>query len=430
MKVKLIIFLALLLSAPPGHAQFLKKLKKRVKHAAEETVIRKSEQKTSETIDDALEEPFKKDKNQDAEPSVDEPTTEVSTTNDDTEPSTSNDTQATASNDPEPQLWSKYNFVPGDKIIFYDDLSDEESGEFPARWDLLNGTAENASLDGENVINIGHKAIITPLMDEEKYLPEVFTLEFDAYFKRKHGPGYQSYYIRLWPGSNNRFFHGADKKDFCESIKVNQHGASMYCYQKSNGKRLESFDNSRDEKEGVWRHVAIAFNKRSLKVFLDEQRVINSPNLGFRPEAFSIGTFRVYEEPCLIKNIRIAEGGKKLYDRVMEEGKFVTRGILFDVNSANIKPESGGVLAEVAKMMKEHTDLSFRIEGHTDSDGADDYNQKLSSQRAESVKEALVELGVESSRFETVGMGESVPVDNNATAEGKANNRRVEFVKL
>lgn len=114
----------------------------------------------------------------------------------------------------------------------------------------------------------------------------------------------------------------------------------------------------------------------------------------------------------------------------MADGKFVTRGILFDVNKATIKPESMGVLNTVAKMMKEHTDLNFRIEGHTDSDGPDDYNLQLSEKRAAAVKEALIGIGVDASRMETKGIGEGVPVSDNRSPEGKANNRRVEFIKI
>ena len=126
----------------------------------------------------------------------------------------------------------------------------------------------------------------------------------------------------------------------------------------------------------------------------------------------------------------MAEGGKKLYDRVIADGKFVTRGILFDVNQAAIKPESMGVINEVARMMKEHQDLNFSIEGHTDSDGAEDYNLDLSSRRADEVKAVLVDLGISVSRLQTKGWGEGVPVTDNTTPEGKANNRRVEFVKI
>jgi len=131
-----------------------------------------------------------------------------------------------------------------------------------------------------------------------------------------------------------------------------------------------------------------------------------------------------------IKNIRIAKGGKKLYDRIVSEGKFVTRGILFDVNKASIKPTSYGVINKIAKIMQQHDDLNFSIEGHTDSDGEATYNQELSLKRANAVKKALIQAGIAQDRLETKGMGESVPLNNNASAEAKANNRRVEFVKL
>jgi outer membrane protein OmpA-like peptidoglycan-associated protein len=131
-----------------------------------------------------------------------------------------------------------------------------------------------------------------------------------------------------------------------------------------------------------------------------------------------------------IKNIKIAEGGKMLYDRVLTEGKIVTRGILFDANKSSIKLESSGVINEIAKMMQEHPDLKFRIEGHTDSDGTETHNNQLSEQRANAVKQALMNLNIDASRMTIKGMGESVPVSDNNTPEVKANNWRVEFVKI
>ena len=121
---------------------------------------------------------------------------------------------------------------------------------------------------------------------------------------------------------------------------------------------------------------------------------------------------------------------KKLYDRVMSEGKFVTRGILFDVNKSTIKGESMGTINEIVKLMKDHSDLKFRIEGHTDSDGDESYNQKLSEERAAAVKNMLVQSGINASRLDSKGYGEGKPINENSTTEGKANNRRVEFVKL
>ena len=83
------------------------------------------------------------------------------------------------------KAWSKYDFVPGDEIIFVDDLTGEENGEFPSRWDLHRGNVEIAVYGGENVINFAtvQSCDIVPLMTQEgDYLPEQFTLEFDAYF--------------------------------------------------------------------------------------------------------------------------------------------------------------------------------------------------------------------------------------------------------
>jgi len=89
-----------------------------------------------------------------------------------------------------------------------------------------------------------------------------------------------------------------------------------------------------------------------------------------------------------------------------------------------------GVINKIVKLMKKHPDLKFRIEGHTDSDGENSFNKKLSEERAKAVKILLVESGIDASRFESKGFGESKPVDSNTTPEGKANNRRVEFIKI
>ena len=99
------------------------------------------------------------------------------------------------------KLWSKYDFVPGDKIIFEDDLESEESGEFPSRWDLISGTAQNASLGEDNVIQFVHKnTLVTPLMKKKDFLPDVFTIEFDVFFEELATRRTQEYQIRFFDG--------------------------------------------------------------------------------------------------------------------------------------------------------------------------------------------------------------------------------------
>ena len=414
-----------------SNAQFLKKLGKRAEKAAERAVLRKTDQKVTKETEKAMDTILngkKKTKRKKR--------TETKEQQEDQEsPSTNNNTPE--SNTPQetgPKVWSAYNFVPGDEVIFFDDLKDEENGEFPSRWDIIKGNAENAALVGENIIQFGKTGIIMPLMETDDYLPEVFTLEFDAYFDVKKYSYRTSYYLDLGKGNHGYYYFGENNKDWVIPIRINKDGIRFSMDIKGTRKNFSDAKNElKDLGNGAWRHIAVAFNKRSLKMFIDEHRVLNIPNLGFKPKMFSIGYNNDWtgdDEIRAIKNIRLAKGGKKLYNRVMEEGKFVTRGILFDVNSATIKPESGGVLKEVAAMMQDHPDLNFRIEGHTDSDGDDEYNLSLSAERANAVKLVLVEMGISENRLDTEGKGEAVPVSDNTTPEGKANNRRVEFVKL
>jgi outer membrane protein OmpA-like peptidoglycan-associated protein len=102
--------------------------------------------------------------------------------------------------------------------------------------------------------------------------------------------------------------------------------------------------------------------------------------------------------------------------------------VLFDVDRATLKPGAREKLARVAGILASHPDLHIEIEGHTDSTGSDDYNQRLSERRAESVRAYLVEQHVAPAVVGTAGFGESRPVATNGTAAGRQQNRRVELV--
>ncbi len=117
--------------------------------------------------------------------------------------------------------------------------------------------------------------------------------------------------------------------------------------------------------------------------------------------------------------------------KLIEEGKFSTTGILFDVAAATIKPESNGVLKELAEVLKSNPGIKVKIIGHTDSDGSDAANLDLSKRRAEAVKAALANnWRIDAASMETDGKGEATPEGDNKTKEGKAQYRRVEFIKL
>ena len=112
-----------------------------------------------------------------------------------------------------------------------------------------------------------------------------------------------------------------------------------------------------------------------------------------------------------------------------DTGKTIVHGIYFDTASATIKPESEPALVEMVKLLNGSPALKVYVVGHTDSVGTLESNLKLSSNRAASVVKAITERGIAESRLKSAGVGPYSPVSSNDTDEGKAKNRRVEFVK-
>ncbi|MBQ8839031.1 MAG: OmpA family protein, partial [Bacteroidales bacterium] len=178
-----------------------------------------------------------------------------------------------------------------------------------------------------------------------------------------------------------------------------------------------------------WNHVAISFNKRAWKVYFNGIRVANVPNV-LAPPGWLLFELDNGNGDTYITNLRIAKGAVPLYDRMMSEGKFVTYGITFDVGKATIKPESMGEINRIVQLMNENPSLRFSVEGHTDSTGNATSNQTLSEQRSQAIVDKLVELGIAKDRLTAVGKGQNSPIADNTTDEGRAKNRRVEFVKI
>jgi OmpA-OmpF porin, OOP family len=325
--------------------------------------------------------------------------------------------QAVAEEDKPLLKWAKYDFVPGDKVIFEDNLEDEENGEFPSRWDLVTGNVEVAEFGGENVIMFRDGApAIVPYFKEarEDYLPDVFTVEFDLYCD---------------PLDFNLYLY--DRKN------QKSGSPSGYTDLEIDARRMD-FASSSSEYPGAvdlsskrWMHVAVAYTNGKLKAYMDDTRLINIPRIDFDPKGITLYTYHAKNDrPFYVKNVRIAEGGVKYYDRVMQDGKIVANGIRFDTGKATLKPESMGVINEIYQLMKSNPDLKFSVEGHTDNVGDDASNMTLSASRAETVMNTLVEMGIEKDRLSSKGWGESMPMDDNNVPEGRANNRRVEFIKI
>jgi OmpA-OmpF porin, OOP family len=335
-----------------------------------------------------------------------------------------NASSTTASKSPSSpmQSYAKYDFRPGSHVIFEDDFRKEKSDEIPSKWIIKGGNIETTKMDGQVVMGaLNGQASFSPRLDKTNYLTENFTIEFDMMYYRY---AEYSYY------DNDGI-----------SIKFCDEGSCPQIGELSNDIFIHNYGHTQfktfDGKPGggaynkVWRHFALAVNEKSVKLYINEERVLNAP-LG-RGKAYS---FSIHTQPLsssswqlFFRNFRIATGGAEPYEQIESEGKFVARGINFDYNKTTLRPESMGELNRITEMMKEHEDLKLEIGGHTDSDGDDASNQKLSEKRAEAVYQQLVNMGVESKRLTTKGYGETKPTMDNDTPEGKSNNRRVEFVK-
>ena len=410
------------------------KVKVNVKEKVIEETDNRANRKTDEVIDagfDKVEEGidglFKKKDKKEKDNSEGRDETRKSGDEDESEPGTMQAGDKGAQQSQLTLRWNKYDFVPGDKIIFEDNLEGEENGEFPSRWDLAGGgNVENASFGDQNVIYFKEaSSCIVPFFKEpgKDNLPDLFTVEFDCWFEPDE---YCQYYVDFWDHKNQ-----SESTIDIDPLIINANHAGINDVGEG---FYPGFEEKGEITTGYWRHVAISFNTRALKVYLDDARIVNIPNLGINPEGLTIccdGMNSVGSQGVnrFVKNVRIAEGAVKLYDKLMQDGRIITNGIRFDVNKATIRPESMGVINSIYGLLKDHPEINLSVEGHTDSDGDDASNQSLSERRAQAVVDQLVSMGISVDRLTGKGFGESRPLGPNTTSEGKANNRRVEFVK-
>ena len=130
------------------------------------------------------------------------------------------------------------------------------------------------------------------------------------------------------------------------------------------------------------------------------------------------------DQPGPVEN----QGCPILKTTISKRAQLVAANVMFDINSSRLTSDSYPALKELADSLKTNPDLDLLIEGHTDNVGNAAYNQKLSLERAESVKNVLIKLGISPSRIQVIGYGDYRPVATNKNADGRAKNRRVVFV--
>ena len=179
-------------------------------------------------------------------------------------------------------------------------------------------------------------------------------------------------------------------------------------------------------------HIIVWIQKRRLRVYHQGLKVIDGPtalpiNAKYNRLRFSMWSQQGHP---FFSNLKITTAAPDMRNKLLTEGKIISYGIYFDVGKDAVKPESNGTLSEIAKVLTENNTVKIKIIGHTNSDGKVDANLILSKKRAESVKNALVNVyGIDASRITTDGKGQTEPIEQNTTPQNKAINRKVEFIK-
>src|SRR5688572_3556588 len=434
---KLILLAVAIATISTLNAQVLKRLGDRAKNKMEQ----KAGDKVDKGIDDVTE--AKKKEKKEAEETTGSSSEKAEKQTE--ESGSTSDNESSESVNAPMKTYSKYDFIPGEKVFAYEDFSTTEIGDFPTRWNT-NGTGEVVTLNSKpgKWLKITKEAIFHPEFITD--LPENFTLEFDlgvnnewnsypfhlniANLKSADKYGDYGHYVR-WQGDH------AIHINFKPAIRT--YGGNSQILVSSDGNYSinndVNFKNWNIEKNNFG-HISIWRQKERLRVYLNGDKIWDLPK-AFKTDAkynaitlASQGSHNDVDY-YVLGNIRLAVGAPDTRDKLITEGKFVTTGILFDVNKDVIKPESYGTLKSIANVLSENQDVKVKIVGHTDTDGDDKSNMDLSKRRADAVKSTLAkDFSIDESRMETDGKGESQPADKNNTVTGKANNRRVEFIKL
>ena len=314
--------------------------------------------------------------------------------------------------------YKSFDFIPGEKTVLEDNLLADKTDVPPLNWNVEGGKVVVISQNEEKAISfLEYYTKISPKLLNSGRLPDSFTIEYDTWLDHGYdgNPGVEillqngEQYVTITPNKHDLVVTGSN-----DLHKSKQNPESYFGENKF-------YDR--------WVHISIAYSKKHLTVYLDQYKQIDIADCQILPNKILVTGNTSGDMKILMKNFRLAES---LPNKAVQltNGKFITHAIKFDVNKAIVKAESMGIINEIVAFLKANSSTVFEIGGHTDSDGDDASNLTLSNNRTQAVKNLLVSLGVKESQLFTKGYGESAPIDKNTTAEGKANNRRVEFVAM
>jgi len=326
--------------------------------------------------------------------------------------------------------YSKYDFIPGEKVIFFDDFSQDQVGDFPALWNT-NGSGEvvNTNLYPGKWFQFKGEGFYIPETKDD--FPDNFTAEFDwVTMVNDEMPSVELGFFIVSGNMKDPSEGGAIPG--VAGIKISLTDFTSYYSTYGNGEYILNGNKDFLLKKNTKYHMAFWVQKQRLRMYINEIKIFDIPRGMPEGVKYNILRFEMGGEAApLIANFRVAAGLPDMRSKLLTEGKLVTYGIYFDVNSDKVKPESYGTLKGIATVLNENPGVKVKIFGYTDSDGNDAANLDLSKRRAASVKNELSKnFAIDASRMETDGKGEGQPVAPNDTPTNKALNRRVEFIKL
>lgn len=431
--ITVLFLMALVGNVQELEAQFLKRLGERAEHAAKEAVIRKTAQKvskeTEKTMDTILDGKKGGKKNKKA-----------SKNNHGESDGIYEEGETTNRNSSENEfgVYSNFTFVPGNKLLFYDDFATDAIGDFPANWET-GGSGEVVSISASDSkwLSVVRRSGYLPSM--ENILPENYTIEFDL-VNNGYGTGKPISKLHFLFMTKKSYSGGSGGTLADVEILLSANGFNVRNVSNFGGElevRVTSeIDRVFSEYLNNTVHISIAVNKKRLRMWVNEEKMIDSPNLlqAKIGDYFIIQAMDILPESghfVGISNFKISEATEDLRSLLLKNGKFSTTGIYFDTAAASVKKESYGILLDIANMLRDNSDIHLQIVGHTDNKGDDNYNQTLSEKRAASVRQILIEeFGINEDKLQFIGKGETEAVDDNNTEKGRANNRRVEFIKI
>lgn len=408
---------------------FLKKLKEKAASVGSDLIIKKSGQKTEQVIDDVV--------------GIGNGRKAKESKSSDAKQETVESKESTPQKPNSLTSYSKFDFVPGEKILYAENFEQDVIGEFPLKW-FTNGSAEVVTMEGKDGrwLKLVTGLTLTPTMK----FPENFNLEYDLLINIpiKTTAVLPSWQFQIFDGGDKtlKLSYGGHKLNNMLSFKTRFQGKFADVSADATEKAIRKMSSEWSKMEGFQRnygggivHVAITVQGERMRMWYNSEKVLDMPNAAPLKHNFNQMQFQAMKvgegyPAFYIGNIKLSEGKADTRSKLMDEGRYVTTGIQFDSGSDKIRPVSTGVIKEIAAAIKDNS-IKVQIIGHTDSDGGAESNLTLSKRRAEAVKKALVDdYGISGSSITTDGKGSSQPVGDNKTATGKAQNRRVEFVKI